>query len=352
MDTSVVNGSYPKMDTSASQIPLATTELLELVLLHLDQGHILQLQRVNRFWFHTISGSPLLQQKLFFQPLPPSKAAGRSPELNPLLEPLFPFLFKSHPCLGDHVCQTMAEWLMQGWLRDFRRRRAILHPKASWRWMLPVQLAAPIGGVMVADYAPLDECRKNSLELCEVDPAKHASTLIARSNLGDNATMGLLYDIVLHYFRSTRHIHAGICVQWNMFQFTHAPRLHCFDKPKRLPFLCTSRGLVDQRFFPEYYLGVTPRNTITVHVSDVMCSRGCSWSTNYPGLLPLLRLPDGVLPTGNKANRYTLGNVFRSYAIYGKITSGVKSDLEVEESGKRRSEAMADLLDQLLTQLY
>ena len=186
-----------KMDSTNPRSPLEVTELLETVLLHLSQSKILQLQRVSRFWLNTISGSPLLQQKLFFQPLPPSKAAGRLPEFNPLVQPLFPFLFEPYPCT------MQIEWPIQSWLNVDARRKAILRPEASWRRMLPVQPAAPIEGVTITDYRLwAAEFRENSLELCPVDLSRYISALTSRSNPGDNATVGLLYNVVCVFMHS------------------------------------------------------------------------------------------------------------------------------------------------------
>ncbi|POS75623.1 hypothetical protein DHEL01_v205982 [Diaporthe helianthi] len=334
------------MDTSNSQSPLEITELLELVLRHLDRGKVLQLQQVSRFWLQTISESPLLQQKLFFQPLPPSKTAGRDPEFNPLLKPLFPFLFASHPCLGQHVCQTRAEWFIGSWFRDFKRRTAVLHPKASWRRMLPVQPAAPIDGAMIADYYELNEVMKNSLEFCEVDSSKHAPTLTAGSNLGQNATMGLLYDLILHFYTWPKYIHKGVYVQWNMFKYEPPPGQEYlgFHSPQKWVFFCTPTSWPDSSLHPKHYQALTPRNTITIHVSDVRCGDGCKWRQNSAVLTRLVRLPEGVLRTDDKANRYTLGNLFRSYEIWGRLPQGLKSDLEIERSGKTQSEIELELM--------
>lgn len=175
--------------------------------MHLTQGEILQLQRVSRFWLNTISKSPSLQQKLFFQPLPPPKAAGRPPQINPILKTLFPYFFgpQLYPFLLASISANDTQRLIQHWAADPARRQAVLRAEASWRLMLPVQPAAPIDGVFKAqwDWNGDEDDAKNWLEWCEVDPSRHASVLASKSDLGPNATMGLLYDIVLHYLAPT-----------------------------------------------------------------------------------------------------------------------------------------------------
>ncbi|KAK3625020.1 hypothetical protein LTR56_020664 [Elasticomyces elasticus] len=61
-----------------------TYELLEMILLQLPMDTLLFAQRVNKLFQSKITNSKLLQQKLFFAPLPAS-AAGQEPQVNPLL---------------------------------------------------------------------------------------------------------------------------------------------------------------------------------------------------------------------------------------------------------------------------
>lgn len=315
------------MDRSDPPSPLEITELLEKVLLHLAQSRILVLQRVSRFWFNTISGSPKLQQKLFLQPLPPSKVAQRLPEFNPLVKDLFPFLFSQHPCPSTHICQNMAYWWITRWTWNAARRQAILRPEASWRRMLPVQPAAPIEGVMVADWRMMYEFGKNSLEWCQVDGSRHASALGLRSNLGQNATMGLLYDIIVHKFNASGH--PGVYVQWNMFRFPQ--NLHC-DYGWHRPMDWGYFTIFEQTILPDDYRNVEPRNTITIHVSETnwLCGAACRRTVKPTDLRVLLDLPAGVLQKGSEANRYPFANLFRAYSIFGKVAPEARSELEIE----------------------
>lgn len=322
-----------KMDRSDPPNPLEIPELLEEVLLHLGQRRILLLQRVSRFWFNTIFGSPKLQQKLFFQPLPPSKAAQTSPQFNPLVEELFPFLFAAHPCPGTHICKNITARCITNWTWKLDRRQAVLRPEASWRRMLPVQPAASIEGVMVADWrGNMDEFGKNSLEWCQVDCSRHASALGLRSNLGDNATMGLLYDIIFYKINSSAH--PGVYVQWNMFRF---PQNLQHDYRRHRPISWTHFTLFEQIIMPYHYRNVEPRNTITIHVSKTnwLCGSACQRSvdsTDYPtDLRVLLDLPAGVLQEGSKANRYPLANLFSAYEIFGRIAPEARSELDIEQ---------------------
>lgn len=293
------------MDRCNPQSPLEITELLEQVLLHLDLRKILILQRVNRFWFNTISGSPKLQQELFFQPLPPIKAAQRPPKFNQLAKEPFPFLFERHwKFAAAHMCKNMVDDTILYWGSDVARREAIFRPGASWRRMLPVQPAAPIEGVMVEDWIDIDEFSKNSLEWRQVDASRHDSALRSSSNPGRNATMGLLYDIVLHNFSSTTK-HLGVYVQWNMLLYT-------------------------KDLYYGYYRSVEPRNTITIHISDRACTRGCQWPVISTGLRVLVDLPAGVVQEGNKANRYPLANLFRLYQEFGRVAPEARSELDIE----------------------
>lgn len=308
-----------KMDTSNTgpRSPLEIPELLEKILLHLTQGEVLQLQRVCHFWRDAISDSPSLQQKLFFQPLPPSKVAGRLPQWNPLVEGLFPFLFmfEPKPYLGPWDFKNSAEDSIQHWAGDPIRRQAILRPEASWRLMLPVQPAAPIDGLFKAEwYWDGDWGEKNMLEWCGVDPSRHASALASRSDLGTNATTGLLYDIVLHYFSSCISA-TGIHVQWNMFD-TGCRKLSKLGK----------------------YQKQEPRNTITIHVMPI--GEG-TWPVPIPssGLRAVLGLPVGVVGASNKANRYPGGCDHEEYQKWGKVAPELESELDKEWRESRESGA-------------
>lgn len=315
-----------RMDASNPTNPFEIPELLEKVLLYLTQGEILQVQRVNRFWRDTIFESPSLQQKLFFQPLPPSKVAGRLPQWNPIVEALFPFLFTSNnqPYLGPFKYKDMAEEMIQHWAGDPIRRQAILRPEASWRLMLPVQPAAPIDGLFKIgehvydegdgydDWNVYDDWDDKMLEWCGVDPSRHASASASRSDLGTNATTGLLYDIVLHYFSSCISA-TGIHVQWNMFD-TRCHKMSKLGKHEKQE----------------------PRNTITIHVNPI--AEG-TWPVPIPssGLRAVLALPVGVVGASNKANRYPGGCETEEYWEWGRLAPELESELDKEWRQSRES---------------
>lgn len=302
-----------RMNTSKPGSPLKVPELLEQVLLYLTQAEILQLQRVSHFWLDAISGSPSLQQKLFFQPLPPSKAAGRLPEFNPIVEALFPFLFKPETILflGPWLYSDMAAETIQHWAGDLARRQAVLRPEASWRLMLPVQPAAPIDGVLQSQWPRSFPTHRaeDTLEWRGVDPSRHGSALASRSDLGTNATMGLLYDIILHYFSNCDE-DTPIYVQWNMFNTSY------------------------RKQFELGHEKVKPRDTITIHVTPG--HRG-ERPVPKPGLGVVLGLPAGVLSASNKANRYPGGFCHRDYKVWGNLAPGLESELDREWRESRKS---------------
>lgn len=358
------------MDASDHKMPWEIPELLEQVLLHLTQGEILHVQRVCHFWLDTICDSPLLQQKLCFQPLPPSKASKRPPEFNPIVKELFPFLFEPHAFLSGWLVKGEAERTIRHWNEDPARREAVLRPEASWRRMLPLQPAAPIDGFVMNEWNLEDE--GTVLEWAEVDPSRHASNVASRWDLGDSATMGLLYDIAVSHLDSERN--AAICVQWNMVKIT---RRLCHKTPPRKwgawKLLNTPHDV--EAFEPgavEAYEKVEPRNTITIHAlagapdSYIMprrpyftilaCYRFASgfkktmlrdismfmkqaaghWQMSlvmnptHPRVPLDLRVPNGVVRTGNKANRYPNGNLNEGYLYWGRLAPGLESELDRE----------------------
>lgn len=295
------------MDPNDLRSPLKIPELLEQVLMHLSQGEILQLQRVSRFWLNTISESPSLQQKLFFQPLPPPKAAGRPRQFNPIVKRLFPYLFgpQLYPFLLASMNGKEAAKSIQHWAADPARRQAVLRPEASWRLMLPVQPAAPIDGLLKAkwDWSGGEDDAENWLEWCEVDPSKHASVLSSKSDLGTNATVGLLYDIVNHYFSSNwDHL---IYVQWNTFHVSH-------------------------ELGPKNFRCSAPRNAINIHVT-LPSERNFTMPVKSSGLRKVLDLPAGLVRTSNKANRYPGGNRDGEYVRWGVLAPELESELDREQ---------------------
>jgi len=69
---------------------MATTELLEQILLHLPMRKILFAQRVSKRFQRVIEGSSGLQQKFFFTPQPDSNISrDTKPVINPLLKKHF-----------------------------------------------------------------------------------------------------------------------------------------------------------------------------------------------------------------------------------------------------------------------
>ncbi|KAK5746906.1 hypothetical protein LTR17_000537 [Elasticomyces elasticus] len=75
-------GTRPTLD--AGQRLTNTYELLEQILLHTDMATVFFAQRVNTSFQDTINNSRVLQQKLFFAPLP-ANGSYQEAQLNPLL---------------------------------------------------------------------------------------------------------------------------------------------------------------------------------------------------------------------------------------------------------------------------
>lgn len=362
------------MDASDHKMPWEIPELLEQVLLNLTQGQILQAQRVCHSWLDTICASPLLQQKLYFQPLPPSKASERPPEFNPIAKALFPFLFEPHAFLSGWLVKQEADRIIRHWNEDPARREAVLRPEASWRRMLPIQPAAPIDGFVLNDWNVAEG--EPVLEWAEVDPSRHASNMASRWDLGDSATMGLLYDIVVRHLGSERN--AATCVQWNMVKIT---RRLCHQTPRRnwCAWALLNTPLDPAAFGPgaaEEYEKVEPRNAITVHaiagaadgyiqprrfyLPQIATYRLSSMlkrnmleeiptamkyaprpevSTNPTDPVVPIDLPDGVVRTGNKANRYANGNLDDGYLYWGRLAPGLESELDRELRKKAEFDA-------------
>jgi hypothetical protein len=191
-------------------------ELFELILLHLPQKDLLLAQVVCVIWKETIRVSPKLQQKLFFES---TTSLGQRPELNPLLQKLFPWLFKLEECpkfgfmlaeLPDYRDMISVQDIREyEWFRDGRRRNAVLREDASWRKMYAVQPPAPIGKVVKGGGCDAYEYIDHGVI---EPPFQHLQDKGAR--------MGLIYDIVLQELVGTPEANAHI--EWHMFPFSRA----------------------------------------------------------------------------------------------------------------------------------
>jgi hypothetical protein len=166
---------------------LNTTELLTLVLSHLDpHSLLLNAPLVSRAWHHIISNTPLLQEALFFRPSP-------SPHLtlNPLLGAAFPGYFpvytECHPDLWN-----------EPWLRNpeaFRRK------EASWRKMLIWK-----GGA-------LERMRKIKV-ISTIGTMEGYFAQTAYLEREEGVRMGVLWDLP-HTPYSTEEEYCGFYLNWN-----------------------------------------------------------------------------------------------------------------------------------------
>lgn len=130
---------YQSTKSSALQTP----ELLEQVLLYLPMRDLLHSQRVCRYWKDVIDSSPVLQQALYFRPVPVGRKHGEvglnlqdqhSNIFNPLLQEVFIEWFNSSSYLNPKSRNNREYVAYIPMQRDdpeiFNR------PEASWRRML------------------------------------------------------------------------------------------------------------------------------------------------------------------------------------------------------------------------
>jgi hypothetical protein len=153
------------MATAKEQV-LAMPELMDSILLQLPlQELLVNAQRVSRTWKSIIKLSPLLQQKLFFQPWPSNSIWPH--KFNPILRERFWRWFPMHP--GESYDITFCwlpgpiDWNRNHHCCDYghcencdvvdsnhaahakevtrKKQEAYARKEASWRRMLPVQPA-------------------------------------------------------------------------------------------------------------------------------------------------------------------------------------------------------------------
>jgi hypothetical protein len=171
-----------------SQIP----GLVEAILLQLLLRDLLRTQRVCHLWKATTEQSSILQRKLFFQP---ASDPDQRPEFNPLLEAGFSLLFR----LNQEEWKASAFYEAADWYyKDEALQQALLRPEASWRRMSPTQPPAKIGTV-----ASVGGCGAFFTNV---------EGVIRDSFQERSATMGLLWDLVMHLIDSGPYS----TVQWHM----------------------------------------------------------------------------------------------------------------------------------------
>ncbi|KAF2111326.1 hypothetical protein BDV96DRAFT_465071, partial [Lophiotrema nucula] len=114
---------------------LSTPELLEAILAHLPPSSLLQAQRISCTFQSVIQTSPTLQQALYLRPARPKPSGDWT--INPLLRDCFlPWLVIAE----DRWEMPSYEALeMLDWVKNEKRREAMLHADASWRKMFLIQ---------------------------------------------------------------------------------------------------------------------------------------------------------------------------------------------------------------------
>jgi hypothetical protein len=176
-----------------SSASLLTTELLILVLSHVDIRTLLLAQRVSRGFKELIADSPTLQRRLFFlgaphqtvQPAEPvTYEEGVEPRyirhvaLNPLLVHSFPSFFPK----SDSINGSREHFSRLDWARNAERSAAYARPEASWRRML-LSDPLPEATTLVWSTSYMHGGRRRRVEL-------------PRRGDGNGVMMGLLYDLV------------------------------------------------------------------------------------------------------------------------------------------------------------
>ncbi|ROW15689.1 hypothetical protein VPNG_02156 [Cytospora leucostoma] len=335
-----------------------TIEVFEEVLLHLTNHDLLHAQRVSRYWSDIIQKSPSLQQKLFFLPLSTSEASRADAEFNPLVKPIFPFLFDPQPFPGPrHVGKEDVEKATAHWADDPKRRAAILRPEASWRRMLPVQPAAPIDAVWNTEHC----CGVDiTLEYCELDTSHYNQThgrtgpaimACPELDLKTCATMGLLYDIVFH--RLDDFAGPTIYVQWHMFPESILPKIPYWCEEEHFKDeACTvwdfdaafsdSESHMELELKPTRPEDMRMRNEITVHSLFYIKDHYDRFPN--PTGLKILDVPKGLIRDGEDAQCYSQGQDQYEYEVWGRLRRAmVMTDVEVNEAERderlrRRSE--------------
>jgi hypothetical protein len=204
---------------------LATPELFEAILAQFTLRELLLAQQVNHHWQHTVNTSPTLQQKLFFQAIPHKTSHQQPPQLNPLLQSLFPPFFNPGTDTSTPGVHTSADYIKsQPWFQDDftgaphlheddwfyfinnSRRAAVLRPEASWRRMFPIQPPTRISALNMSSACCTNQC------------FSHGGKLNSKSShlQEKGARMGLLFDLVIECLDSWAQ--SSFFVQWHMFK--------------------------------------------------------------------------------------------------------------------------------------
>ncbi|KAF2262528.1 hypothetical protein CC78DRAFT_582472 [Lojkania enalia] len=169
--------------SSAQNHVLSTPELLEAILARLPPVDLLLVQRISRDVSSLITSSPILQQKLFFRPVPPKPSGEWT--LNSLLRnKLLPWFVST----DDRWCMPSYDTLEHlDWARDLKARDAFLCKDASWRKMFPVQPPP------------------QSLRIVEIRTGQRGKYVReAMIPFSTGVTMDVLYDIPWEYLTSER----------------------------------------------------------------------------------------------------------------------------------------------------
>ena len=149
----------------------AITELLEKVLLQLPNKDLLLAQRVNQSFYHTISESPALQQKLFYT-AKDTHSADELPTINPLLHRFFKYR-RLECCSISFARKAHASEVRAEFMNDAHCKAGLREMKTgSWKNMLvasppcAVEIVAKCGNTRVIPNARMDELLNWHVGLC------------------------------------------------------------------------------------------------------------------------------------------------------------------------------------------
>ncbi|KAJ6438842.1 reverse transcriptase domain protein [Purpureocillium lavendulum] len=203
--------SQTQSQLQATASVLRTTELLELILLHLDlKSRIASAPRVSRFWSETLNHSPMLRKASFFEADHSLETEpGERPYINPLLREAFgDQFFNLSDCHADKYPFRRAEYFWKlPWspqalpclkartgsvlnVDPSCRQRSFTRAGASWRRMLVSQPPPPFLGFTWLDSFIITAAGYRCLVDFVAPPQKDAGGIDA------GVTMGQLYDTV------------------------------------------------------------------------------------------------------------------------------------------------------------
>jgi hypothetical protein len=143
----------------------------------------------------------MLQQKLFLRPILELPTTANFPEMNDLLQELFPPFFEIKPCMSIREWPSVSAISSLLWAQNERTQEIVLRKEASWRRMLPTQ--------------PPPQLRHISVSFSQFSTQTQRCTLADDTVSRQPVNMGMIYDLVEEFTSEyeTDHFH----LHWHMF---------------------------------------------------------------------------------------------------------------------------------------